>query len=252
MTAMLSKNKAKFIKSLGQKKFREAQGCFSVEGKKSVLELAGSDYEIQSIVCVKDFWLENGNLIEGKKSEVLFCSSEELESISQFQSAGSVLAVATIKHNDPPKKPEGLTLALDRVSDPGNLGMMIRTADWFGMKHILASENTVDFYNSKVLQASMGSFCRVFVHYVKLENYLLSTKIPIYAADKKGKPVHDFPFPKDCILILGSESHGISGSLSPLIHQAIGIPGIGNAESLNIAASAAIFCDNYRRITASE
>ena len=245
---MLSKNKLKFIKSLQLKKRREESGCFVVEGKKSVLELIVSSFQIETVACTEQFWRENNIFLKGKKFTVELCSPPELESMSAFKSPDSVLAVARMKPSLSPLELRGLTLALDGVRDPGNFGTILRIADWFGVRTILASEDTTDFYNPKTLQASMGSFCRVIVHDVQLHSYLQSLDLPIYAADKKGKPVHNFAFKKDCILLLGNESRGIRSPLSDCTSETIGIPGYGKAESLNVAAAAAIICDNYYRV----
>ncbi len=252
MPPPLPKAQAAQIRTLGQKKQREERGLFTVEGRKSVLELARSGFALQTLVCTEPFWTENGRFFDGKKCEVFICSQKDLESISQFNSADAALAVSAIPPQSPPRQLSGLTLALDRISDPGNLGTILRTADWFGLNHLLASENTVDFYNPKVLQASMGSFCRVAVSYVNLADYLKSAGQPVMAAHRDGAPVHAFAFPKDCVLVLGSESHGISPALMELCQKSVGIPSFGGAESLNVAATAAIFCDNYRRATASK
>ncbi len=252
MPQPLSKSKAALIRSLGLKKNREEQRLFTVEGKKGVLELAQSNYRILSLACTEDFWTENHKFFDRKKCDVFLCAPRELESISQLQSADAALAVAEMLPSAPAPKLIGLILALDRISDPGNFGTILRTADWFGVKHIVASQNTVDFYNPKVLQASMGSFSRVEVTYADLAGFLKEVSVPVYAAHRKGKPVHGFAFPKDCVVLLGSESQGISPALMALCRDSVGIPAYGGAESLNVAASAAIFCDNYRRATASK
>jgi TrmH family RNA methyltransferase len=245
---MLSKNKAKFIKSLHNKKAREESGFFTVEGAKSVLEILGSRFEVTDIVCTEPFRNENRERLEEKNIETVVVSPEELESVSSFKTANSVLAVARMIPNRAPEKLEGLTLALDNVRDPGNFGTLLRVADWFGVYTVIASEGTVELYNPKVLQASMGSFCRVQVHYADLERFFENEKSPVYAADTKGENVHDFPFEKNCILLLGNESHGLSAALRPCIKRTVSVPAYGGAESLNVSTAAAILCDNYRRM----
>lgn len=247
---MLSKNKAKFIKSLRLKKFREESGCFAVEGSKSVLELIASDFEVQALACTESFRREHGPALKGKKFETIVCSPAELGAVSAFETNESALAVARMRTTRLPEPLHGPALALDGVRDPGNLGAIVRTADWYGISRILVSEDTTDFYNPKALQASMGSFCRVNAHYGNLESELARARLPVYAAGKGGKSVHDFAFRKDCILLLGNESRGISPALAKLVAAPIGIPGYGRAESLNVAAAAAVICDNYRRLTA--
>ncbi len=244
---MLSKNKAKLIKSLQLKKRREEEGLFAVEGTKSVLELLGSQFQVETVLCAEDFLRESAARLNGRSVEKIVCSQSELESVSAFKTINSVMAVAKIPVQEKPKKFEGLTLALDSVSDPGNLGTILRTADWFGHTQILASKDSADFYNPKVIQASMGSFCRVKAHYVDLNSVLKDSGVPVYAAGAKGKDVHAFPFEKNCILVLGSESHGVSKAILSLARDCVGIPAYGKAESLNVSAAAAILCDNYAR-----
>lgn len=245
---MIPKNRSKVIRSLRLKKHREETGCFLAEGAKSVLELVKSDFEVQTVVCTEAFLEENRGQLEGKKVELLTASPSELDSLGSLRSNNGALALARMKPNAPPSPLSGLNLALDTVNDPGNLGAILRIADWFGVSGIAASEDTADFYNPKVLQASMGSFCRVAVRYMGLSGFLKDCPLPVYAAAKGGKPVHTFSFRKDCVILIGSESHGISQELRPLIKETIGIPAYGKAESLNVAMAAAVLCDNYRRL----
>ena len=245
---MLSKNKAKFIKSLQLKKRREEHGCFAVEGKKSVLELLRSDFPVRTIVCTETFWEENKVLCAGKPAERILCSPAELERLSSFKTNNSALAVAELRPDAGLEKPRGLVLALDGVSDPGNLGTILRTADWFGVKTVVASKHTADVYNPKALQASMGSFCRVSLHYADLEEVFRGLRLPVYAASMEGESAHTFAFERDCIVLFGSEAHGISAPLLKQVRKTIRIPARGQAESLNVAASAAIICDNYIRM----
>ena len=246
---MLSKIKVKFIKSLQLKKNREESGRFVVEGQKSVLELIASSFQIETVLCTDEFLRENRKSLQSKKIEMVPCSLSELESVSAFKTANNALAVARIRTPSVPPKLHGLTLALDGVRDPGNLGAIVRIADWFGLGAILASQDTVDLYNPKVLQASMGSFCRVPVHYVNLEEFLPGVSMPVYAAGKEGASAHDFAFDQNCVLLLGNESRGISGSLRRADIRVIAVPGYGKAESLNVAMAAAVLCDNYRRLS---
>lgn len=248
---MLSKNKAKFIQSLQLKKRRQEEGCFVVEGTKSVLELVQSDFEVRTVVCTEEFVRENKRFLGGKPFEVLLCEPGEVEAMSALKTNTSALAVARMRPDGPWGPLRGLVLALDGVSDPGNLGAIVRTADWYGIPVLLASEGTTDFYNPKALQASMGGFCRVRVRYANLEKFLAQVPLPVYAAGAKGESAHVFPFEKDCVLVLGNEAHGVSKALLPRARHTIGIPAYGRAESLNVAAAAAVLCDNYRRLTAS-
>ncbi len=244
---MISKQQAKFVKSLKLKKYRKKASCFLVEGAKNVIELLSSDYEIQNLYVTNKFLLETPNhLLSNVDFQI--CTEKELADIGTFQTNEYALAVANIKSVSVDFSKENLILALDVVSDPGNLGTIIRIADWYGIKTIVASLSSADFYNPKVINASMGSFCRIDIHYMELE-YFLSSNIDreVFGAMLKGEDVHGVQVNKPSILLMGNESNGISSALNKFINRKITIPKFGHAESLNVAISTAIICDNLIR-----
>lgn len=242
---MLSKAKIKFIKSLQLKKYRKQEQCFVVQGAKSVHELLASDYEIQLVLGTADF-LDKTSIKDNV--EVITVSERDLAGVSEFQTNDAALAIARMKDNTAFKvRADEFALVLDDIRDPGNLGTMIRTADWYGISKIIASEETADFYNAKVISATMGSFVRVTVHYTSLPEYLATTALPIYGAYLDGKDVHTVDFGNGGLIVIGNESRGISDALEKTITQKITIPQYGKAESLNAAIAMAIICDNVRR-----
>lgn len=242
---MLSKATIKFIKSLQVKKYRKQEQCFVIEGAKSVQELLGSDFEVLQVLGTKTF-LED--LAVPVRGEVLEVPERVLEGLGEFQSNRTALAVARLKPNKPVSVSRGeFALALDDIRDPGNLGTMIRTADWYGINKIIVSNETADFYNPKVISATMGSFTRVQVYYADLQTYFSDVSVPVYGAFLDGENVHQLSFGGEGIVLIGSESHGISPALDPFVTRRITIPRFGGAESLNAAIATAIICDNLRR-----
>ncbi|SIT01256.1 TrmH family RNA methyltransferase [Belliella pelovolcani] len=245
---MLSKNTLKFIKSLQHKKFRKQENAFFVEGSKNVTELLDSDFEITYLLYTEKFETEYRNLLRGFKGEAFLVTQKVLESAGSFQSNDSALAVAKIKVNDPPQISKSeLMLALDDVRDPGNLGTIIRIADWYGIKHIICSEESADIYNPKVLNSSMGSFTRVNVYYTDLYTYLPTLNLPIYGAFLGGKDIHQQNLKSTGVILMGNESNGISDRIAELVTERLTIPRFGHAESLNVAIATAIICDNFKR-----
>ncbi len=243
---MLTKNQIKLIKSLHEKKNRNEQGLFLVEGSKGVLELLNSDLEIIQLLVTNKFYEENKDQIKSKEVNTEIIEQEVLQKMSYFETNDSALAVVRQRSSSEVKNEStGITLVLDEIKDPGNLGTIVRIADWYGIKEIIASENTVDFYNPKVISASMGSFTRVSVTYKNLETFLSETKEPIFGAYMDGKDIHKIKFPDTGILIMGNESNGISESLKKFITEKITIPRVGKAESLNVSIATAIICDNW-------
>ncbi|WP_194774543.1 RNA methyltransferase [Pararhodonellum marinum] len=245
---MPSKNTLKFIKSLQQKKFRRQENSFFVEGTKNVTELLRSDYKVTHLLYTEKFQKEQSEELVRFGGEQFLVSPKVLESCGGFQSNDSALAVAQIKSNEnPPYVHTEWVLALDEVRDPGNLGTIIRIADWYGIQNLILSEGTADFYNPKVLQASMGSFTRVKVFYTELAAYLKNFPGEIYGAFLGGESIHGLSLPSGGLLVMGSESHGISPHLEAYISKKITIPRYGQAESLNVAVATAIICDNLKR-----
>lgn len=243
---MISKSQAKFIKSLQLKKQRKIEQLFVVEGEKSVLEVLKSSFRVKYLLGTAKFFEKHG---EYNHLENYVVTSKILENIGSFKSNDQALAVVEIpESNFTIDKTSQFVLALDDINDPGNLGTIIRLADWYGIKQILASEDTADLYNSKVISATKGSFTRVNVHYCDLCVELPKLKRTIYAADMMGKNVHEIQFTKEGVLLMGNEANGISDQLKSLQITNITIPKFGGAESLNVAMATAIILDNIKRI----
>jgi TrmH family RNA methyltransferase len=246
---MLSKNTVKFIKSLHQKKFRNQEQRFFVEGEKSVLEVLNSTFEVELLLATETFISVNRALISEVKTELIPVTQKQLEGLGQYQSNDSALAVVKLKSNEEFNYPAGeLVIGLDDVRDPGNLGTIIRIADWYGIKHLVFSQQTADFYNPKVIQASMGSFTRVNFFYTDLKNIFEKWDVPVYGAFLNGQNIHQMTKPAPGVILMGNESQGISGELENLVTQKVTIPGFGAAESLNVAIATAIICDNFKRL----
>ena len=247
---MLSKNTVKFIKSLHQKKFRNQEQKFFVEGEKSVLEVLNSDFSIELLVATESFAEKNKILIARSNAQLIFATQNQLETLGQYQSNDSALAVVIMKSNSAFAFPkEGFVIALDDVRDPGNLGTIIRIADWYGIKNLVFSLQTADFYNPKVIQASMGSFTRVNFFYADLSEVFLKWNVPVYGAFLNGKNVHEMTQIKRGVILMGNESNGISEELEKIVTDKVTIPGFGQAESLNVAIATAILCDNFKRLS---
>lgn len=217
-----------------------------VEGVKSVVELLRSDFEIVWLGATHDFLKQIPPGL-GKKIEVVEATQSELEAAGGFQSNDGALAIARMKPNSPVLfGPHEWMLVLDDIRDPGNLGTLIRTADWYGVNHIIASEETADFYNPKVISATMGSFCRVSIYYTKLQPYLTAARRPVYGTFLEGSDVHKIPFTDGGLIVMGNEANGISPAIEKLVTQKITIPRYGKAESLNAAIAAGIVLDVIR------
>ena len=246
---MLSKNTVKFIKSLHQKKYRLESAKFFVEGEKSVVEVLQSSFTVDLLLVTQEFAAKHVALLSGKAFEVLFVTQNQLEQMGQYQSNDAALAVVQMKLNQAflPEKGE-LILALDEVRDPGNLGTIIRIADWYGIKKLIFSSHTAEFYNPKVIQSSMGSFTRVQFYYGDLAQAFQDWKLPVYGAFLEGESIHELTNPTPGVLLLGNESQGISKEVEKWVSSKITIPSFGKAESLNVAIATAIFCDNFKRL----
>jgi TrmH family RNA methyltransferase len=236
---MLSKSTIKDIQSLQQKKFRDEQGLFVAEGPKLVEELLKD----KNFVCEKIYalpgWQSVYN-IDDAKTEII--KDFELDKLSGLVKPNMVLAIFKKKAPvDDPKITGKISLVLDDIQDPGNLGTIIRTADWFGIENIICSEATADMYNPKVVQSTMASLGRVNVLYVNLEQWLQEHKgIKILAAALEGKPLSGFKNMKEAFIIIGNESKGISKALMDMADEKISIQKHGKAESLNAAVAAGI------------
>jgi TrmH family RNA methyltransferase len=250
---MISIQTIKRVKSLQQKKFREEEDCFVVETPKIVEEVLNGNCSVEAVYGMKS-WID-ANWKRFARYTLVDVTEKELERISGLQTPNQVLAVV--------KKPNVSTdleivfsdtcLMLDDIRDPGNLGTILRIADWFGIKHVLCSDESVEYTNPKCIQASMGSFLRVSMHYGSLAQFLTDKKsnTPIYGTYMGGENIYQTELnPKACIVI-GNETHGISKSLEPLITKKIHIPTFSNepnhAESLNASIATAIFCSELKR-----
>ena len=233
---MISKNELKYIQSLCQKKQRAAEGVFIAEGPKLAEELMASNYRIIKGYATADWLAENQS---GKG--FVEVSEIELEKMTGLQTANQVIMVCEQKiQKTIPDLSQKLSLVLDGIQDPGNLGTIIRIADWFGITQIIASEDTVELYNPKVVQSTMGSFIRVPVYYTNLVSFLTATHLPVYGAMLEGKSMYELNKPVSGLLVIGNESKGIREPIQPLIKQAITIPRFGGAESLNAAVATGI------------
>ncbi|MBW3696102.1 RNA methyltransferase [Vibrio sp. T187] len=241
---MISKNQLKLLRALGQKKQRKAHGLFLVQGEKNVLELATSQLNVKQIFATSEFLQENSNDL--KQFECIEASLDELTKASTLVSNNAAIAVVEIPQVELPPA-QGLMIALDGVSDPGNLGTIIRVADWYGIKHIVASSDCADPYNPKTISATMGSFGRVHVSQTDLPSYLDSADLPVYGAFLEGESVHKTSFSAEGILLMGSESHGVRAEAAKYVTDKITIPAFGGAESLNVAMATGIILDNLRR-----
>ncbi|PCH96554.1 MAG: RNA methyltransferase [Bacteroidetes bacterium] len=241
----LSKSILSKIKSLSIKKYRDKFQLFVAEGPTLIADLQLSHLKIDSIYATKD-WVENN-----PKAPAIELSSKELTRMSSLKTPNQVLCLVEIpKYEFDPKKLSALTLVLDNISDPGNMGSIIRTADWFGVQNIVCSMNCTDIYNSKVVQASMGSISRVKVHYTDLVPFVKGCKdaFAIYGLVVGGKSINKEQIAGDTLLIVGNESKGISQELSSVISKKIGIDSFGGAESLNAAVATAIVCYEFNRV----
>lgn len=242
---MLSKAKIKFVKSLQIKKYRKQEQCFLVEGAKSVQELLASDFEVTTLVATAEF-------LSGKRIhpaiEVVEVKPAELDGLGEFQSNDAALAVARQKPNTPiDVTASEFALVLDDLRDPGNLGTIVRTADWYGITKVIASQETADFYSPKVISATMGSFTRVSVFYTDLAPYLTAQSLKIFGAYLDGQDVHRVDFGSGGLIVIGNESKGIAPALEKFITNKVTIPRYGHAESLNASIATAVICDNLRR-----
>lgn len=245
---MISKARIKFIKSLQVKKYRKEAQSFIVEGAKSVDELLKSDFELLSLFATAEFLQDHDSLIRKNNTEIQEATESELASVGAFQTNTSALAIARMKPNRTPTiRPEDYALILDDVRDPGNLGTIIRTADWYGITNVIASEETADVYNSKVISATMGSFCRVNVFYTSLTEFLSKVATPVYGTFLNGQDIHTLSFNRGGFIVIGNEANGISQEVEKLVTQKITIPAFGKAESLNAGVATAIVLDNLRR-----
>ena len=244
---MVSKAKIKYLKSLQVKKYRKQEKSFVVEGAKSVRELLNSSFEVIWVGGTENFLEAHALQLASKKIEAVEVNAKELAQLGSFQTNETVIAVAKMKQNSLSELKNEFCLVLDDLRDPGNVGTIIRTADWYGIKNIIVSEETADFYNPKTISATMGSFCRVNVFYTNLSEFFRQNKLPVFGAFIDGTDVHQLDFGKSGLIVIGNESNGISEEVSKFVQHRITIPRIGGAESLNAGIATGIVLDNIFR-----
>jgi RNA methyltransferase, TrmH family len=251
---MLSKNQIKLVNSLKMKKFRDEHRLFIAEGTKLVPELLKSSFQIHSLYGTTTWIRDNNYLLQGRnelQERVFEVDEKELSKISQLTVPNEVLVLAHIPEQQffPEKLKGRLSMVLDEVKDPGNLGTLIRIADWFGIENIICSPDSVDVYNSKVVQSTMGSVTRINVFYTGLKDFLRlpDLKMPVYGALLEGENIYEASLGTEGFILLGNESRGISPELLSFITHKITIPRSGGAESLNVSAAAAVICSEFRR-----
>ena len=247
---MLSKNKIKYIHSLELKKNRKKEGVFVAEGHKLVGDLLPHFH--CRLILATNTWLKEHHDIQA--DEIIEITSEELVKASLLKTPQEVLAIFEQPQYDYTTDviKDSLCLALDDIQDPGNLGTIIRLADWFGIEHIFCSQGTVDVYNSKVIQATMGALARVKVHYCNLPDLISSLKdVPVYGTFLDGENIYDKPLSENGLIIMGNEGNGVSKEVSQLINNKLYIPnypsGRTTSESLNVAIATAVVCAEFRR-----
>lgn len=240
---MLSNNQFKLINQLRQKKFRQQYNLFIAEGVKTVNEFLKSKFVVKNIFATDDYI----NLYNVTNLQTI--TQAELKKISTYKSPNQIVGVFEIPENIKVNN-RGLTLVLDDINDPGNLGTIIRLCDWFGIDQLVCSRKTVDCYNSKTVQASMGSLSRIHVVYTDIDAFIKNDKRPIYGAFLEGKNIYKSKLNSDIILVMGNEANGISQSIEKLITHKITIPHFGKnqqTESLNVAMATAILLSEFKR-----
>lgn len=237
---MLTKAEVQRLRSLRDKKHREALGLFVVEGAKVVTELLAAKFSFEEIYTTPEWPGIHTHRV----------TPDEMARASHFPTPSPVLAVGKIIRTPLPTGAlnRGLTLALDGVQDAGNVGTLLRVADWFGLDRVVLSPDCADLFHQKVINASMGSFARVRVHTTDLAAALADATVPVLGCDLTGDDVHTLPMLRDAVIVIGSEGHGISAAVKKNVTYYVTIPRHGGAESLNAGLAAAIVCDNLRRV----
>lgn len=240
---MLSKNQLKLINCLKQKKCRNKNKLFIVEGVKGVNEFLNSNFTLYKLFCTDDF----EHSLSSDRFELI--SEVELHKISNLNSPNEVLAIFEIPDTDVVKY-DAFTVVLDGVNDPGNLGTIIRLCDWFGVGQLICSKGTVDVFNPKVVQSTMGSLTRVSIIYSDLESFIKKTSLPVYTAMMSGDNVYTSNLPERAVVVMGNEANGVSSAVNTLIKNKLTIPKFGAVqmtESLNVANATAILLSEFKR-----
>jgi TrmH family RNA methyltransferase len=248
----LTKAQLQRLRSLREKKHREELGLFVVEGEKVVAEILAAGnaqkFYFEELYATRPWIKENPKAADYLNAiEVSF---EEMARISHFPTPSNVLAMGKISRTPLAlgALDRGLTLALDGVQDAGNVGTLLRIADWFGLDRVVLSPDCADLFHQKVINASMGSFARVAAHTAELGPVLAATKVPVLGCDLAGDDVHGLSTLRDAVIVVGSEGSGLSPAVKKCVTRYVTIPRFGGAESLNAAVAAAIVCDNLRRV----
>ncbi len=240
---MVSKNQIKLIISLQQKKIRNSEKLFVVEGEKGIQEFLKSELSLEHLYITEPIFNDVPLLKKSLISEAI------LKKISSLTSPNNCLALFHIPE-EKPIQTSGLIIALDTIRDPGNLGTIIRLCDWFGVSQIVCSSETVDAFNPKVVQATMGSITRVKINYIDLPAFISKTTLPVYGTFMDSASIYSTNLPKNAVLIMGNEANGISSKIESLITERITIPRFGESqqtESLNVATATAIILSEFRR-----
>lgn len=252
---MISKNTIKLIKSLDSKKNRLKENRFLVEGDKNVSEVLKSAFTVENLYATTDFLKKNSHLVT-RSNQIFEVSKADISQASLLKNPQNCLAVCTLpeEHKLPENLENNLSVYLDDIQDPGNLGTIIRICDWFGVSQLFCSLHTADPFNPKVIQASMGSFCRVQViktPFAEIAEMASKNKIPLLGAYLEGKSLYTAPLPSKAILIMGNEGNGIGAEHEKTINFKIKIPGYSThhegAESLNVSVATAIICAEFKR-----
>jgi len=244
----LTKAQLHRLRDLREKKHREAAGMFVVEGEKVIGELVAARFPLVEIYATSAW--SGGSSAIGTVPGPVIVTAEEMARISHFPTPSSILAIGKIVREplENGTLNRGHTLALDGIQDPGNVGTLIRLADWFALDRVLLSPDCADLFSQKVINASMGSFARVKVYTTDLAKTLAGLAVPILGCDLQGEDVHAIKPRRDAVIVIGSEGRGLSPAVQVLVTQRVTIPKYGRAESLNAAVAAAIVCDNLRRV----
>ncbi|MFN8438457.1 MAG: RNA methyltransferase [Cytophagales bacterium] len=234
----ITRNQTKFVKTLQTKKNRQQERLFIVEGGKSVLEMLNSDFEVHTLFATDQF-LNSFNYKKYQNLHIVLCEEKDLVAMGTFDSNNAALLVLKFKDQNFAHV-DGLTLVLDHIADPGNLGTLIRTADWFGVKQIVCSPDTVDMYSAKVANSTMGSLARVPIFYMNLEDFFAKNTKKVYGAFLGGKILSQTKLEENAVLVIGNEAKGISVTVEDFVEEKITISGAGNTESLNASVAGAI------------
>ena len=249
----LTKAEITRLRSLQEKRHREALGLFVVEGEKVVGELLAAKFPFVEVYATEAVERDLRARFEPARrsgSTMTEVTAAEMERISHYPTPAAVLAVGKIARSPlaPGALDRGLTLALDGIQDPGNVGTLLRIADWFAFDRVVLSPDCADLFAQKVINASMGSFARVTAHTAALEVALAAVSVPVLGCELQGEDVHTLPPLRDAVVVIGSEGRGLSPAVQARITRRVTIPKLGGAESLNAAVAAAIVCDNLRRV----